>query len=244
MLVDLLRRQEVHGLNVTIPYKQEITSYLDGMTPSARAIGAVNTLIGSDGRVIGDNTDAPGFLADLIRLCPELVDHPSTVLILGAGGAARAVVYALLQAGWQVTIAARRLEQGEELVRGLSSNLGTTPPSAIFLSTTAVSEWLASKSKSSTGVDLVVNTTPVGMSPHTNVSPWPEGVAIPGGAFVYDLVYNPAETLLVRQARQASMGAASGLGMLVEQAALAFERWTKRHPDRQVMYQAVSTFYG
>jgi shikimate dehydrogenase len=82
------------------------------------------------------------------------------------------------------------------------------------------------------------------MSPLFNVSPWPQGVSMPEGAFVYDLVYNPAETLLIRQARQRGLVTANGLGMLVEQAALAFERWTGFNPDRQFMYQAASQQLG
>jgi shikimate dehydrogenase len=84
---------------------------------------------------------------------------------------------------------------------------------------------------------LIVNTTPVGMWPQSTTSPWPESICLPESAFVYDLVYNPAETMLVRQARQRGLVVANGLGMLVEQAALAFELWTGMRPDRQAMYQ-------
>ena len=201
LLMALLRRREIQGLNVTIPYKQEIMAYIDEMTPSARAIGAANTLIFTEGRVVGDNTDAPGFWADLTRLFPHLVNLPATALILGAGGAARAVVYALLKAGWQVTVAARRIEQAGDLIHGLSSSAGSPKASAILLTPATIGEWAASRAIASIGRVLIVNTTPVGMSPHANASPWPEGVAIPEGAFVYDLVYNPRETKLVRDAR-------------------------------------------
>jgi len=239
-LVDMLRRQEIHGLNVTIPYKEEITTFLDDMTPTARVIGATNTILCSDGRAVGDNTDAPGFWADLDRLFPHLTEHPTSALILGAGGAARAVAYALLQAGWEIAIAARRIGQAKELIQGLSGALETNLMRAMQLSSPAIGDWLASSNKSSPGNTLIVNATPVGMSPYPDASPWPAGVRIPEGAIVYDLVYNPAETLLVRLARQRGLEAASGLGMLVEQAALAFERWTGVRPDRQAMYQAVS----
>jgi shikimate dehydrogenase len=238
-LVDMVRRQEIHGLNVTIPYKEEIMVFLDELTTTARAIGAANTVAFFDGQVLGDNTDASGFWADLTRLFPVLVDRPSTALLLGAGGAARAVAFALLQSGWKVIVAARRIKQAQELINNFSSTPEKASLEAVYLPSSGVGEWKVSR-----GVALIVNTTPVGMSPHTSASPWPQGIRMPEGAFVYDLVYNPAQTLLVRQARQAGLMAASGLGMLVEQAALAFERWTGLYPDRQVMYQAASQYLG
>ena len=238
-LVGLIRRQEIHGLNVTIPYKEEITALLDGLTPTARAIGAANTLMVSEGRVVGDNTDAPGFWADLIHLFPLLANQPSTALILGAGGGARAVAYALLQAGWKVIVAARRLEQGHQFVQTLSGTQENVSLEAICLPSSGIGEW-----KAPSQVDLLVNATPVGMSPKSDASPWQQELPMPESAYVYDLVYNPAETRLVRQARQAGLVAANGLGMLVEQAALAFERWTGFCPDRRVMYQAASQYLG
>jgi shikimate dehydrogenase len=146
----------------------------------------------------------------------------------------------LLKAGWEITIAARRVEQVKELIKGLSSTFEIDLLRAINHSSPEIGEWLASSGKSLSGNILIVNATPVGMSPHPNASPWPEGLRLPEGAIVYDLVYNPVETLLIRLARQRELEAANGLGMLVEQAALAFERWTGMRPDRQAMYQAVS----
>jgi shikimate dehydrogenase len=157
----------------------------------------------------------------------------------GAGGAARAVAYALLRSGWKVIIAARRVEQAQELIKNFSGTPEKTSLEAIYLPSSGIGEWKVSR-----GVALIVNTTPVGMSPHTNFSPWPQDIRMPEGAFVYDLVYNPAQTLLVRQARQSGLMAASGLGMLVEQAALAFELWTGLIPERKVMYQAASQHLG
>ena len=239
-LADKLRQQEVHGLNVTIPYKEEITTFLDDMTLNARAIGATNTILCINGRAVGENTDAPGFWVDLNRLFPHIAERPSSALILGAGGAARAVAYALLQAGWEIAIATRRIEQARELIQGLSSALETKLLTAIPLSAPAIGEWLTSSGKSSPGNTLIVNATPVGMSPYPNASPWLGDLRMPEGAIVYDLVYNPAETLLVRQARLKGLEAANGLGMLVEQAALSFELWTGMRPDRLALYQAVS----
>ena len=97
-----IRRGDLQGLNVTIPHKQAIIPFLDEITPVARAIGAVNTIFQREGRLVGDNTDAPGFLADLKRLAPELfLAQKRRALVLGAGGSARAVIYALAHADWQ-----------------------------------------------------------------------------------------------------------------------------------------------
>jgi len=224
VLLARLRSGELHGLNVTIPHKQAVIPLLDALTPAARAIGAVNTiLVTGDWSLVtdhspfmlwGDNTDAPGFLRDVGRFLPERPSSEKTALVLGAGGSARAVVYALAEAGWQVTVAARRLPQAQALAAQMA-NVGEI---------TAVTLNAGKLRKLTPG--LLVNTTPVGMSPNVDASPWPEGVRMREGMAVYDLIYNPRETKLVRDARAAGLPAITGLGMLVEQAALAFTRWT------------------
>jgi len=219
-LLGRVRTGELTGLNVTVPHKQSVIPLLDELTPAARAIGAVNTIFLKDEKLIGDNTDAPGFLADL----KKLIDDPRSALVLGAGGAARAVVYALHKSGCEVVIAARRVEQAAELA-------------ARFPNVRAIP--LSIETLDGLHAQLIVNTTSVGMFHDTDKSPWPSGAAFPDNAAVYDLVYNPRETLLVRQARAAGLRAVSGLGMLVEQAALAFEIWTGRKIERAVMHEAL-----
>ena len=122
--MEQVRKKELHGLNVTIPHKQAVIPWLDELTPVARAVGAVNTIYPRDRGLIGENTDVFGFLADVnqsvvaaLSALPvtESVTHKRTALVLGAGGSARAVVYALLLSGWNVFIAARRLEQAKEV---------------------------------------------------------------------------------------------------------------------------------
>lgn len=228
-LLGRVRAGEIHGLNVTIPHKQAVIPYLDALTPAAQAIGAVNVIYCRDGKLTGDNTDAPGFLADVKKFLAP-VDNPNFeqrhALILGAGGSARSVVYALVCDGWQVTLVARRAGQASALLALHAS----------ALTCRAFSD-LASLDLSS--VSLLVNTTPLGMTPNPQHSPWPGGLPFPRGAVVYDLIYNPRETLLVREARAAGLRAATGLGMLVEQAALAFEIWTGQRPPRDVLFAAV-----
>ena len=227
-LKDLLaqvRSGEIHGLNVTIPHKQNVIEFMDELTPTAKAIGAVNTIYMRADKLIGDNTDAPGFLADLKKFIGKReLGIGKSAIVLGAGGSARAVVYALLNDGWNVTLAARRLEQAQQLARSLPNyqlpitNLDDLQPSTF---------------------NLIVNTTPLGMTPNTEASPLPESTELSKNTFVYDLVYNPRETKLVRDARAQGLNASTGMGMLIEQAALAFEKWTSHNPPREILYQAV-----
>jgi shikimate dehydrogenase len=228
-----LREGEISGLNVTIPHKQTVIPMLDELTPEAQAIGAVNTIFCRDGKLLGANTDAPGFLADLQHAFPrkpwKLADRKHA-LVLGAGGAARALVYALLSDGWQVTIAARRPQQAEALAADMAGSKMAVSVAALQPET--LRTFCAD-------ITLVVNTTPLGMFPQVDVSPWPQDLALPEQAAVYDLVYNPRETRLVHEAHAAGLPAAGGLGMLLEQAALSFEIWTNGSVPRAVWAAAV-----
>lgn len=219
-LIGRVRKGEIKGLNVTIPFKQKIMPLLDVLSPAVEAIGAVNTVYINDGKLTGENTDAPAFLNDLKCLIGTRETEQiqaKKALVLGAGGAARAVVYALLKDGWQVTVAARREVQAKELITqfsGFSKNLLTTDFTA------AAIQMIAHE------MALIVNTTPVGMFPEIDANPWPQEIALPETAVCYDLVYNPRQTRFVTQAKRIGLRADSGLGMLVRQAALAFEIWT------------------
>lgn len=228
-LKDLLVRVrvgEICGLNVTIPHKQNVVQILDELTPTAKAVGAVNTIYSKDEKLIGDNTDAAGFLSDLNRFitkCKSEIENQRSAIVLGAGGSARAVVYALTNDGWNVTIAARRIEQSQEL----ASRFRNAKAVVLNLQAFELSNF-----------QLIVNTTPLGMYPNIDRSPLPENIPLPPGAVIYDLVYNPRETKLVQDARAQGLQAATGLGMLVEQAALAFEIWTGRNPPRAILRRA------
>lgn len=233
-LLEQVRGGQLQGLNVTIPHKQAVLPLLDELSPAARAIGAVNTLWMREGRLVGENTDAPGFLADLYaHLGDRLAENgrERCAWLLGAGGSARAVAFALASEGWRVVVAARRLEQAE----ALAASLGSWLDSGRFVPVS-----LAALPEGGVACpQLIVNATPLGMTPQVDTSPWPEGLAFPRGACVYDLVYNPPETRLVREARRAGLEAVTGLGMLVEQAALALEKWIGLPVPREVMFRAV-----
>ena len=225
-LLGRLRQGELHGLNVTIPHKQTVLDLVDELSPTARAIGAVNTLLMHGGRLVGDNTDAPGFWN-------EVQNHwgfntPGHALMLGSGGAARAMVYALAAKQWQVTIAAARpvdIDQAHALAADLAPAGGRLE--VILLEAGAL--------QALDHVTLVVNATPLGMSPNVDTCAWPQDVPFPPGCRVFDAVYNPAETRLVHLARAAGLQAETGLGMLIGQAAVAFERWTGLNVPIDVM---------
>jgi len=225
-LAACLRAGELNGLNVTIPHKQAILAHLDGLTPLAQRLGAVNTLYMEGGRLLGDNTDAPGFWADFSRL--PGAQTPGLALVLGAGGSARAVTAALLAHGWQVGLAARRRTQAEQLLAELHAG---AQAQAIDLTADALRPY-------TTPARALINTTPAGMHPHTQDCAWPDELPLPGGAIVYDLIYNPACTRLITRANAQGLAARSGLGMLIEQAALAFARWTGIQPPRAALWQA------
>jgi shikimate dehydrogenase len=262
-LFDKVRRREIHGLNVTIPHKQSVIPLMDDLTETAQDAGAVNTISLSGGRLVGDNTDMPGFLRDFFRCFSDGTSSdinqggPSICLILGAGGSARAVASGLRKAGFRLAIAARRRSQVEYLIEKISSRLpyqlgeqsrlvaGAEPEeiSALELTAPAIRSWLTriDQDREKNGHDIslyIVNTTPAGMWPRVEITPWPDQMPFPDGANVYDLVYNPAQTQFLKQAEQAGCRGVNGTGMLVEQAALSFERWTGITAPRQEMFRA------
>ncbi|MBN1304973.1 MAG: shikimate dehydrogenase [Anaerolineales bacterium] len=230
-LLGEVRSGKLDGLNVTIPHKQTVIPLLDGLSPLAAAIGAVNTITLAEGWLLGENTDAPGFLFDLER---ELkLGIPGKAVVMGAGGAARAVVHGLCSNDWQVVIAYRREDRAQALELAGSAghaHAGTEVRTVLLEAGSLIVECVP-------GI-LIVNATPVGMSPNVDSTPWPSGLNFPEGASVYDVVYSPRETMLVKQARRVGLQAVTGLGMLIEQAALAFSLWTGKEPPGAVMRAA------
>jgi shikimate dehydrogenase len=215
------------GANVTVPHKQAVMPVLDSIGPSASALGAVNTLViarreGRAPTIGGFNTDDQGFVGALRWSGFEPEDGGGGVVV-GAGGAARAVVFGLLGSGTgEITVLNRTLERAQGLVSDLGSHHGWSPRMhALPLTPETLIE-------SARAADLLVNATTVGMWPHVDGSIWPTGVSIPSRLTVFDLVYNPLETRLLRQARESGARAIDGLGMLVRQGALALDLWTNQ----------------
>lgn len=222
------------GVNVTVPHKQAVMPLLDELEPGAQAIGAVNTIVvGENGRLTGHNTDWSGFLADLQAHGVSVAGRDC--LLLGAGGSARAVAYALAKSGARLHILARRVVQAEQLMADLRPYL----PQA-QLSCQPLNE--LQKVSASLSAPLIINSTPLGMTPNEMTSAWPTDFPFPGEATVYDLVYNPPHTRLMQQAEMAGCWAINGLGMLVQQGAKAFALWTGQEPDTAVMTNAIQQF--
>ncbi len=226
-----LREPKNHGyigINVTVPHKEAIMQFVRP-DEKARAIGAVNTV---DFRSnLGTNTDADGFIADLRAHQVPLAGEK--VLVLGAGGAARAAVYGLAQAGAQVAVVNRTLARARQLVEHLRAAAGID--SAQVMTLDQAYTW---------GVSLIVNCTTVGMQPHSQFSPWDAALPLHAGLTVYDMVYRPAETRLMRQCAAAGGRAIGGLGMLARQGASAFELWTGVSPPIEVMLRALDAALG
>ena len=241
-LLESTRSGNFHGVNITIPYKRSVINLVDELTPIARCVGAVNTIYTREGKLIGDNTDAAGFLTDIRGLahrCGDglegLVDpeKKTTVLILGAGGGARAVSYALTSLGWDILISSRRPAQAKQLIKDIRVPSCPGSLSVIAHSHDAIMKILPS-------INLIVNATPVGMFPDISKSPWPIGLPLPENCFIYDLIYNPPESRLLQDSRSAGLPCVNGLGMLIEQAAIAFELWTGLSAPRKSMWAALT----
>ncbi len=218
------------GLGVTAPYKQVVAGLLDEVEPEAAAIGAVNNAVRTaDGRLVGFNSDAPGFRAG-VELALRRPLAGLDVVVAGAGGAAHAVVHACTTVGARrVTIGSRRLAAAEALA-GRFAGAGSATLAAVALDGPAFGSALGS-------ADLAVNATTVGMvDPGATI----DVALLPAHATVFDLVYVPAETPLLAAARARGLRAANGSEMLIAQAAIAFERWTGVGGMAGVMRAAVA----
>lgn len=223
------------GSNVTIPHKQAIPELIDDISEQARAVGAVNTIVSrfnEDGDVIGlhgDNTDIRGFLDPLIEYKKRLVN--TEMVVLGAGGAARAVVYALLKTYTPsaLTIVARNLRKAEQLAKDLM-----TYDTASVLS---ISDFASAGAAVRTSC-LVVNTTPLGMPPYQDMTPWQEVSDLGDHQMIYDLIYNPLETRLMREAAGRGATVMGGLEMLVRQAAASYVQWTGQEMPLNIAREA------
>ncbi|MFW6243578.1 MAG: shikimate dehydrogenase [Desulfovibrionales bacterium] len=204
--VQAVRALPVAGLSVTIPHKERVLPHLDGVSPRARELGAVNTLYWREGRLLGENTDVGGFAAPLRQLGSRV--HSGVVL--GAGGAARAVVLGLRELGAaSIRIAARNPDKAA----GLARELGAT-----------ALDW---GEREQAAGDVLVNATPLGMAGKwSQESPYPFPASLAGFGTVYDLVYTPPLTPLLRAARTAGCRTIPGAAMFVHQAAEQFRLWT------------------
>ena len=205
----------LRGLSITAPHKQAVMDCLDWIEPDAREIGAVNTVVVENDRLLGYNTDAAGLIAPLLTRLGSLLEK--NVAVIGAGGASRAAVWALQRQKARVTLFARDLAKAALLNVPCKS-----------LSSASFSDY-----------DVVINSTPLGSGAHIDQTPATQQ-QLSGAGYVYDLVYNPIETRLLQEADQAGCETLGGLEMLVAQAKIQFELWTGGAPSSSVMYDAAA----
>ncbi len=227
--IDGIRALNIKGVNVTMPHKEAVIPLLDGMSKEAKVIGAVNVINNEDGRLIGYNTDAEGFMSSL----KEEGFNPAgkQAIIIGTGGGAKAVAVALAQAGVKsIAVVGGSIEKSQAIkdrIIDITRNILVKP--LTFESNLADIFQIG---------DLIVNATPVGMAESGGLLPVPLEL-IKKRHFIYDLVYIPQETVLIKEARRKGARAVNGIGMLVHQAALAFEIWTGTSAPVEEMRQAL-----
>jgi len=213
------------GINVTIPHKETIIQYLDNVSDEARKMGAVNTIQLCHDQLRGYNTDVMGFLKSLGNFRQKL--KGKTALILGSGGSARAVIFALIQDGiGQIKIYNRTLVNGQKLVELIKTR-------SDFRNLSAHALFEGDLSQDSKEAALLVNTTPVGMMPAVEDCPISESIVIPPEILVVDLIYNPLETRLLKRAKAAGAHTINGLDMLIFQGLESLHIWTNLFIDAQ-----------
>jgi shikimate dehydrogenase len=214
-------RERYLGLNVTRPLKESVLGLCDEISSEAARAGSGNTIVFKDGLAYAASTDVAGFMPAIRSITSRELHH---AVILGTGGTARAAALALSLEGANVHVAGRNESAGKRVASDLSVSFGavTSPDTCSALK----------------HADLLVNATPLGGLAATDDSPLPDDVPLPSRGVVFDLVYRPRVTRLLRRARDEGCVAIEGLRLLVEQAALSFEIWTGRKGPREVMHAA------
>ena len=226
--MDSVKIFDMKGINLTMPHKIKVLPYLDELSPAAEIIGAVNTVIQKEGRLFGENTDGKGFVTAL-KNSGETLDKKN-VTILGAGGAARAIaVECALNGVAHINIINRSIEKGEELA------------SLIQMKTDSSAKYLNWKNNMAipSDTDILINATSIGFSPNVTDKPDIDYTAITPEMCVCDVIFNPAETIFLKSAAENGAKTITGLGMLVQQAALNFTLWTGVEAPVDVMEDAL-----
>lgn len=226
--VEAIKALEFRGVNVTIPHKSTIMKYLDAVDADAMVIGAVNTVVNDGGMLTGYNTDVVGFLAALTEA--NFMPEDCHAVVLGAGGAARAILWGLCKRRAEyITIGARNPQKAEALAADFQPQ-----------GNVAGFDWLSDEFKETLQTaDIVINTTPLGMFPNVDDMPPVDLKLLPEGALVYDIIYNPFETKLLRTAKELGYPTLDGLSMLLMQGREAYRLYTGDLPDMKVMRRAV-----
>jgi len=217
----------IYGMNVTMPHKIGVIKYLDELDESARNVGAVNTILNRDGHLIGYNTDGIGALKALKAIDRDLIKRK--VVIIGAGGASRAISFTLAREVAKLTILNRTLKRAERLANEIRRVSGVDVKFGGFT--------YESLSRELEDADIVINATPIGMHPNEEETPIDKHL-LRSDLIVFDLVYNPLETRLLREAREAGAKTIDGLEMLIYQGAASFEIWTGMKAPVEIMMES------
>ena len=228
-----IRRYQMFGINLSMPYKEQVIPYLDELSDEARLIGAVNTVVNHDGILIGYNTDGKGFFKSL----PSFTITGKKMTLLGAGGAAKSILaQAILDGANQISVFVREssMEKTKSYLDRLEEQTGFKVD---LYALEDVSELQARIAES----DLLVNATSVGMDGKS--SPVPESIVLPETLLVADIIYKPFETPFLKWARSQGNPAVNGLGMLLHQAAEAFQLWTGKEMPTEVIWQSLQDKY-
>jgi shikimate dehydrogenase len=224
-----MRAFQMRGVNLTIPHKVSVIRHLDQIAPDAALIGAVNTVRCEGGKLIGENTDGKGFLRG-VRVDAGVDPKDKRVVVLGAGGAARAILTELALAGASdLLVVNRSIKRGEKMVADLASKTNARIRFQPWPSTYAVPE----------DADLLVNATSIGLYPDVDVMPPVDLCAAHPGMLVCDVVFNPPETRFLAAARERGLPVLDGLAMLVYQGVIGFELWTGLKAPEAVMTEAL-----
>jgi len=227
------KKHDIKGINTTIPHKERIMQYLDQIDPLAEKIGAVNTVKNVNGRLIGKNTDAFGAKKALIDAGCKI--KGKKVLVLGAGGAARAISFSLSEEINEIYISNRTEKRAIELAKDLNDKMKITA-----IGKNSSKEMLKSLINE---VDILINTTPVGMYPGVSKTPISKEL-LTNHLFVYDIIYNPLQTQFLKDASEIGCKTLNGLDMFINQGALAFEWWTDRTPNIKLMKKKIVEILG
>lgn len=207
---------DFNGFNVTVPFKERIIPHLDELSPFAKRCGAVNTVIKADGKWLGDNTDGAGFMEGLHEI--KVVTSEDRILIIGAGGASKAIYLALADASPQQLVIVNR----------------TVEKAAAMVQKTHEAWSLAKAEKYLADFTIIIQTTSIGLPASKNETPI-QLTNLQAGTVVVDIIYNPAETAFLKQAKTKGAVIQNGLPMFIGQGALAYQRWTGHMPNLEVM---------
>ncbi|MFX1418328.1 MAG: shikimate dehydrogenase [Promethearchaeota archaeon] len=229
--VNGFRALNIKGINVTIPFKQKIMGYLDEIEPLAHKIGAVNTIKNDKGHLIGRNTDGEGAMK-AISDAGALISGKN-ILLLGAGGAGRTLAFNMAKNANKIVIANRTETTAVKLAKDIKKYYK--------INVEGKNNSINVLKEESKKADVLINTTPIGMHPNTEKSPIPSKF-LHDSLFVFDLVYNPLETKLMKEAAEIGCKVLGGLDMLINQGALAFEWWTGKIPNNQLMKSKVMEY--